>query len=181
MANKICYPLTKIPEYLVEKVKVPTGATYYGGTIVMCEVLDTNIAGNREVYAGSTITDPTTQVPCIIINGGFEQLADGRRPDGNPNPATFSFGAGDVATAIRLTKNLKFFISNDAVEVGINPAIAVGVKLVATDESNVLTTAAAVGTNAMALNVEKLEGMGIGGQFGMSFANGSIARVVAGN
>lgn len=179
MANKICYPLTKIPEHLVEKVKVPTGKTYYGGTIVLCETLDTTDSANREVYAGATITDPTAQYPCIIINGGFEKLADGRRPEGNPNIGTFDFKAGDVATAIRLTPNLKFFISNDAVDVSAT-AIDVGVKLVPKDETNSLTTAATVGTNLTALNIEKVEYMGIGGNFGMDFVTGSVTRVVAG-
>lgn len=178
--NRICYPLTKIPEHLVEKVKVPVGATYYGGDVVMCETLDTTYTPNREVYAATPIANVTTDIPCIIINGGFEQLADGRRPEGQPNPGQYGFTAGQVCTAIRLTNDLKFFISDDAIAVGANPAIAVGKFFIPVNGAVQMTTSATVGTSITALSIEKQEYMGIGGQFGMTFANGSVTRVKQG-
>lgn len=178
MAYNICYPMTKVSEKNVEKVKVPTGVTLYGGSIVMCETLDTTSSANREVYLGAAVVDKAVDFPCLVINQGFEQLSDGRRPEGNPNPGRFEFNAGDVVTSIRPEKDLKFFISEDIIDTTV--ALAVGQYIVPVNATYGFASIAAITTEKVALKIEKITTMAQGGQFGSEFATGVIARVVEG-
>ena len=173
MANYICYPLTKVPEHLIEKVVVPSATTYRAGDIVMAETLK---SGSREVYTGAAIGTVASSFPAIVINQGFEQLADGRRPAGQPDPGKFEYTEGDVITVVRLDKHLKFFISNDAITA--TSAIAAGKVLVPKTATQKLECLAApVGTEAVVANIELVETNGNGGLFGFDFVTGVIARV----
>lgn len=176
----ICRLLTEVSEKNVERIKIPAGVTLKAGDVVMCEVLDTSDASNIDVYNGAQVADITADVPCIVINQGFEQLPDGRRPEGNPNPADYTFTEGMVITVIRLENDLKFFISNDTLDnVGV-VAPAIGVKLIPQATDYQLATSSTIATSITALNIEKLQTQPIGGQFGSAFVAGVIARVVAG-
>jgi hypothetical protein len=115
MANRICRPVTKIPELFVLNATVPVGQTLYAGDVVLVDTLDTNISGNYSVFAS---TQPATanlgKKMAIVINGGFELLADGRRPEGQPDYSQYGFVAGDVITVILLEEGMRFEISTDS-------------------------------------------------------------------
>lgn len=180
MANRICRPLIKVEERSVVKVEVPSGATLYAGDVILCETLDTTDSDNIEVYAGAQVSNYTTQVPCIIINQGFETLSDGRRPEGQPDFSQYTYTEGDVVTAIRLHNDLLFFISNDCLDNTGVVAPAAGVVLIPQNTDYQLATAASVGSSLAGLTVEKVTTQGVGGQFGSTFATGVVARVTKG-
>lgn len=175
----ICYPMTKVEERHVVKVTVPASATLKAGDVVLAETLVAE-AMNIEVYAGAQVSDITADEPVIIINQGFEQLADGRRPAGNPNPADFEYTEGTVLTAVRLAKDYKFQITTDGLDNTGVVAPAVDVKLIPQNGDYQLATAASVGTAITALNIEKVTTIGIGGQFGNGLVESVIARVELG-
>jgi hypothetical protein len=180
MANRICRPLIKLEERSVVKVEVPSGATLYAGDVILCETLDTTDSDNLEVYAGAIVADCTAQIPCIIINQGFETLSDGRRPDGQPDPSQYSYTAGNVVTAVRLHNDNLFFISHDCLDNKTSVPPAVGVVLIPQNADYKLATAASVGSSLSGLTVEKVTTQGVGGQFGATFVNGVVARVTKG-
>ena len=180
MANRICYPLIKVEERSVVKVEVPTGATLYAGDVILCETLDTTDSDNIEVYLGAQVSDYTAQIPCIIVNQGFETMSDGRRPEGQPDPSQYTFTEGQVVTAIRLHNDIPFFVSNDCIDNRGVVAAAAGVVLIPQNSDYQLATAASVGSSLSALTVEKVTTMGVGGQFGATFATGCITRVTKG-
>ena len=180
MANRICRPLVKVEERSVVKVEVPSGATLYAGDVILCETLDTTDSDNIEVYAGAQVSDYTAQIPCIIINQGFEQLSDGRRPEGQPDFSQYTYTEGQVVTAIRLHNDIPFFISSDCLDNTGVVAPAVGVALIPQNTDYQLKTSASVGSSLSALTVEKVTTQGVGGQFGATFATGVVARVTKG-
>lgn len=114
MANRLARPITAVPEYAVLNFIVPTGKTYYAGDVFVLNTLDTNLTNNFSTFAP---TEPATanlgNQMAIVINGGFEQLSDGRRPEGQPDFTQYSFVAGDVVTAVLLVQGLRFEISTD--------------------------------------------------------------------
>jgi hypothetical protein len=115
MANRICRPVTKVPDYLTLNATVPAGETLYAGDVVLVNTLDTNISGNYSVFASTQpATANLTKQMAIVINGGFEQLADGRRPAGQPDYSQYSFAEGEVVTVILLIEGLRFEISTDS-------------------------------------------------------------------
>lgn len=175
MANKICAPLLDVPEQYVVKATVESGETYAGGEVILCETLDTNISNNLEVYAGDNITDVSTQVPCIIINAGFEKLSDDRRPEGSDHPGTFTYT--DKVTAVRLDcPGMKFFIADACLATGTPVA---GNKLAPVDDARTLSIVT-VSDELAVLNVDGKYNFPIAGNHGRSVAVGSIARVVPG-
>lgn len=175
MANKICAPLLDVPEQYVVKATVESGETYAAGEVIMCETIDTNLSNNLEVYAGDNITDVSTQVPCIIINAGFEKLSDNRRPEGSDHPGTFTYTDTDRVTAIRLDCiGMKFFISDDALTTGTPVADN---KLAPADGVRTLGIVT-VSDELAVLNVDTKYNYPLGGNHGRSIAVGSIARVV---
>lgn len=178
--GRICRPLTKVADKNVEKVRVPSGVTLRPGDVVLCETLDTTRADNIEVYTPGQVTSITGAIPCIVINQGFEQLADGRRPAGNPNPADYEFTAGQTVTVIRLENDLKFFISSESLDNTGTVAPAIGVKLILQANDYQLATANTGGTSTLVMNIEKVTSQPVGGQFGSGFEAGVITRVETG-
>lgn len=178
MANYICAALTDVPDYLVVDVKVPTGETLYAGQIVTVEALDTGITGNYSVY---TATEPATATlgkqMAIIINGGFEKLSDGRRPEGQPDFTKYTFTEGDVVTAIILAPAMRFEISNDSVNLNsVTPAA--GKVLYPTNGAYNLTLDATVPTGTYSsLTVLATKYFRTGGLFGAGFASTMVTKV----
>lgn len=178
MANYICRTVTETPGYMQADFRVPEGTQVYPGEIYMPNQLDTDLGyGNWRVYLPEVIEDVETEVPAIILNGGFETLSDGRRPDGNPDYTTYEFNPGDVATAILLKPEIKLEISYDAISNGIDveglgyliPEEGLGLlKFVETlDEVN----------SKVYLKVEALKEFRLGGLFGGEFAKTMVVRV----
>lgn len=56
---------------------------------------------NREVYEATMPADGDIRY-AIIVNQGFEELEDGRRPEGQPNFTSFTFKAGTILHAVIL-------------------------------------------------------------------------------
>lgn len=175
----ICYPMTKVQERHVIKATVPAGAELKAGDVVLAETLVVS-TDNLEVYAGAQVADITADTPVIIINQGFEQLADGRRPAGNPNPADYIYREGETVTAIRLAKDYRFHITTDAFDNTGVVAPAVDVKLIPQNADYQLQTSATFGTAITGLNIEKVTTVGTGGQFGANFEESVVARVILG-
>ena len=178
MANYLCRTVTELPGYMQANFRVPEGTQVYAGEIYMPNKLDTDLGyGNWSVYLPEVIEDVSKEIPGIILNGGFETLADGRRPDGNPDYTNYIFNAGDVATAIVLKPEIKFEISYDAISNGIDveglgyliPEEGQGLlKFVETlDEVN----------SKVYLKVEALKEFRLGGLFGGEFAKTMVVRV----
>ena len=175
IVNRICRPVTAVPDYLVLDIVVPTGKTFYAGDLVLVNTLDTTISGNYSVMAA---TDPATanlgRQMAIIINGGFEQLSDGRRPDGQPDFTRYSFVAGDVIPVILLAQGLRFEISTDS----LTGTPTVGFSIHPVDGANkpATVTATPAGTYS-SLKTLALKNFRAGGLFGAQFISTVVAMV----
>lgn len=175
MANRICRPVTPVPDYLVLNVIVPAGKTLYAGDLVLANTLDTTISGNYSVMA---VTDPATanlgRQMAIVINGGFEQLPDGRRPDGQPDFSQYSFGEGEIVTVILLAQGLRFEISTDS----LTGTATVGYSIHPVDGANKPATAAATpAATYSSLKTLALKNFRAGGLFGAQFISTVVAMV----
>jgi len=175
MAN-FCYPLhDKIHEELVEVVVVPAGATLTAGDIILAETL---VTGSNKVYAGTQVTDITADEPLIIIDQRFEELSDGRRPNGGNMLTDIEFVAGDKVHAIRLLKNMKYEIAVDKIANAGVVAPAAGVFLIPENGEWKFATSATIGTAIVALKIESTPSVATGGNLGLGFSSSVIARVV---
>lgn len=179
MEHYICRTVTELPGYMQANLRVPEGTQVYAGEIYMAKTLDTDLGhGNWSVYLPEVIEDVSKEVPAIVLNGGFETLNDGRRPNGQPDYTTYAFNPGDIATAIRLEQGTKFEISYDAISNGIDvdglgyliPEEGVGL-LKFVDTLNEVNS-------KVYLKVEALKHFRIGGKFGGQFINTMVVRVV---
>lgn len=185
MANYICRNITELPAYHFADVKVPATMAngLVAGNVVVAEKLDTTIYGNLRVYAPTQVADATKEDVAIVLNGTFESMADGRRPDGNPNYAEYVYKPGEVATAVRLMKNQRFELSVDSCDNTVAQAASAGT-LVAGDhlipKAGQLTLSySAVATAVTAKNyltVETLKFFRLGGMYGSEMATTMVVR-----
>lgn len=177
MANYLCRATNpRVPDYLVKKVSVPADTTLHAGDIVMLKALDSTIADNYQVYTGSKpATADLGLRAAIIINDGFETLADGRRPEGQPDYTQYVYQAGDVVTAILLVSGLDFEISVDA----ITGTSAVGkfIEPVNGAYAGSIVDTRTSGTTS-ALKVIATKNFRMGGMFGYQFIDTVVATVV---
>lgn len=122
--NFICKPVTELPEYMYIQVTVPNEFLDFGipaGLIVSAEELynDNFISGNSQVYKSKVFDNSdNSEIPAIVLNGGFETLSDGRRPNGQPDYTKYLYSSKDIITAVRLLPETKFELSPDVL---INP------------------------------------------------------------
>lgn len=182
MANRLCRVVGKVPDYAVVMVKVPAATTMYAGDVIAVSALDSGIANNYQVFVG---TKPATanlgDRMAIIINDGFEQMTDGRRVEGNPDYTQYSYGAGEVVTAVFLLEGLTFEISDDCVTPISQTAIVVGDFFEPVDGAyKASVIAKATGRTSgvtSALKVIALKDFRTGGNFGGGFISTSVARV----
>lgn len=181
MAHYVCRPLTELPAYMQAQVRVPAALTegLRAGEVVQAEKLDENLYENYSVYMPEQITDITKQDWAIVLNGTFEEMSDGRRPDGNPDYTTYVYKPGEVATAIRMIPNIKFELSVDACDSTVAGAtIKPGDNLVPKANEYALTYSAAA-TNVTAkhyLTIEATKFFRLGGKFGGDFASTLVVR-----
>lgn len=166
-----CYvaPITRIPEKNVFLARVPADTTLQAGAIVDLSTLDTTIPNNYQVYVAAAPTAKSTMLG-IVINDGWEQLADGRRPDGQPDYTQYEFHAGDVVCVVALEAWTRFEIaeaalSGDAPEVGGWLQTQAGQYKLASGTSGIL-------------RVDAKKYVRAGGQFGGSLADGFIPSMV---
>jgi hypothetical protein len=174
MAN-ICYALQKeLPEELVEVVVVQSGQTLVAGNIVLAETL---VSGSKKNYVAGQVATIATDLPCIIIDQGFEQLADGRRPDGSDITA-LSFTEGAKLTAVRLVENFKYEMATANIDNTGVIAPAVGKFLIPQAGSLKLATSDTLSTAKVGFKIEAVTSIPVGGQLGLGFASAVVAKVV---
>ena len=171
MANYVSQVLTpRLSTTHIAKISVPSGGLK-AGQVVIADTLQSGIAGNYEVFSA---TQPATATVnsnnlAIVINGGIETLADGRRPAGQPDYYQYTFAQGDIADVIYLDSHLKFNISISAITVPVGVTPAAGMFLYATNASNNLTINATADVPegvTKVLKVLALTNTPIGGRFG---------------
>lgn len=180
MKNYICKTTIEFPEYMFADIITPAGLGIYAGEVYVAEELDENIYGNLKNYTPDEITDITTQDVCIVLNGNFEEMLDGRRANGDPNYGHYKYLSGEAATTLRLNEtNLTIEISTDALEEGVMPQV--GGYLVPTNNSNKLTYVAAGAeiTAKCFLQVQALKSFRLGGLYGDSFTQTLVCRTVS--
>lgn len=178
----VCRAITENPSYMQAQVKVPAADELHAGHVVVAEVLDATIAGNYSVYAPTKVADITKDSLAIILDGGFETLADGRRPAGNPDYTQYTFKAGEVATAMRLLPETRYELSIDAcgetvaaqtIVPGDNLIPEVGKYELAYSAKNSAVTAKNY------LTVEAVKYFRLGGKSGAEFAQTMVVRAKA--
>lgn len=175
MANRICRPVTAVPDYLVLKVLVGAGQTLYAGDIIDIDGLDTSISGNYSVFtANQPATATLGRQMAIVINGGFETLPDGRRPEGQPDFSQYSYVEGDVATVILLGQGLRFELSYD----GLTGTPAVGNSIYPVDGAFKPSTSATTPAGTYSsLRTLALKNFRSGGLWGAGFISTVVAIV----
>ena len=182
MATKhyISRTVTENPGYMQAKIRVPSGVTLHAGQVVVAETLDADLGyGNWDVYAPAQVANATKESIAIILDGGFETLADGRRPNGNADYTQYQFNEGDVVTAHRLLPEVRFEISEDACDSTVTGATVVpGDNLIPKNGQYELTYSAK-GTGVTTKNyltVEATKYFRLGGQSGNEFAQTMVVR-----
>lgn len=188
MANNLCrYDGFKPLDRDVIDVLVPAGVEYKAGQVIMVSELVPaagagSIYGNQKVWKG--VAPATANLglrAALIVNGGeFETLADGRRPEGNPDYTTYSYKSGDVAPAIILSEQNEFEISFDSIDGDGAPSVGDFLEP-ANEKDNLVIVAKLTGRTSgvkSALKVLKINDFRAGGLFGAKFFSTVIARVV---
>ena len=167
----------------VVKISVPQGGLH-AGQVVNCVSLADEVYAveyNSEVY---TATQPTTDTLdsrffAMVVNGGLEELADGRRPDGQPNYTKYVYKAGDVCDGVILDKNLVFEIGLGSVggTKSANPKNDIGKYIVPANGSYTMT----ISDTATAGGCLKIIGtryFALGGMFGSEFSRTYVAIAI---
>lgn len=171
--------VTENPGYMQADIKVPAGVTLHAGQVVVAETLDATIPDNYRVYAPTQVADATKENVAIILNGGFEELPDGRLPAGQPDYTQYSFNEGAVVTAHRLLPEVRFEISVDACDATVAAAsIVPGDNLVPKNGQYELTYSAKADavTAKDYLTIEAVRYFQLGGQFGSNMAKVLVVR-----
>lgn len=135
--------------------------TLYGGYLVEIDELEDSFE-NRQVYKAEKPAEDTVFYG-IVLNGGYETLADGRRPEGQPNFLEYGFTSEIPCVVLRPEKAQTLRIGVNA----INETANVGDFLVPTAGQYKWTAQATMPAEGLALKVEKISEVGIGGMFGM--------------
>jgi hypothetical protein len=179
MANYVGYCITpRVCSEHIAKVTAPSGGLK-PGQLVFVEELDSNIAGNYEVFVA---TQPATaglgsKHLAMVINGGFETLADGRRPAGQPDYTQYTYAEGENVPVVFLDPHLTFLVSVDSVSGGTSaaPASDIGKFII---PANGTYTGAVDASNSGVGNSLKIVGtyyLPLGGNYGGNFANVYVA------
>lgn len=118
MANLATCITPRISSSHIGKVLAPLGGLR-AGEVVACERL-VDMHSNMEVYVADkiTATNINSSKIAIVANGDFEQLANGRRPKGQPDYTLYEYQEGEVATVIFLDNHLLFAIGADSIQYG---------------------------------------------------------------
>ena len=165
-----CAPMTGVEERLVITATVPVGKTYRPGMVIDASTIDTTIDGNFSVYTGIAPADVKTTPLAIIINGGWEQLPDGRRPEGQTDYTQYPYNEGETFTAIFLDDHLRFQITQDCLA-GNAPTL--GQYLCAVNNTTQLV-AGATKTSTNCLKVEALKYFRTATQQGLGMINSYV-------
>lgn len=184
MAHYVARTITENPGYMQALVKVPAGEKLHAGQVVVAETLVADMYGNYSVYAPTKVADAAADEVALILDGGFETLADGRRPDGQPDYTQYEFQADEVVTAFRLNvPNPRFELSVEACDNTVTAAatgstLKVGDNLIPKASQYELTYSKK-GTPVTAKNyltIEALKYFRLGGQSGAEFTQTMVVR-----
>ena len=128
---------------------------------------------NREVYKATMPTEGDIRY-AIIVNQGIEELADGRRPEGQPNFTTFTYKAGTTIHAVILGyQPVPFAISDNQ----IDGVAAVGKFLAPQEGSYKLKVVDSAADVCLAIEKIAVE-TPMGGMFGMQAEKTTFATVL---
>ena len=175
MANYIGYCTTpRLASEHIAKVTVPAGGLT-AGQLVLVESLNSDIAGNYEVF---TATQPTTAALgsthlAMVVNGGFETLSDGRRPAGQPDYSQYTYAAGETAPVVFLDPHLTFLVSQDVVTGGTagTPASDIGKFIIPANATTAGAVSASNSSVGCSLKIVGTKYLPLGGNYGANFAN----------
>lgn len=177
MAHRICYPMTNVPEYMIATVTTPEGGLKPGDVVVV-NSLDSLIPNNFSQYVATKPTSallPTEDLGIVLSGGNFDELADGRYPNGNPDYTQYEYFKGETAPVLLLEPRVKFYISDDC----LDGTPTVGQYLYGQNDSNTLTYGDDVPTvNLTIAKVQAKHNFRLGGIFGGEFASGNVCRVL---
>ena len=165
MANYWANPLFPVMDEDLSKVYVATGETFTQGDVILCDVLDTSITDNIEVYESTPVTDVAADIPQIVYNQGFREDTSGRRYDDDVDVTTIVYRAGQTISTIKNKVGRTFEISSDAIENPDTVTLAVGAYLIPQTTSYKLKTAASYTTEALVYKVEYVGTLDVGGNF----------------
>ena len=177
MAQYLCRTVTELPAYMQANFIVKEGTEINAGDIYVAKKLNESLHGNWTVYNADMIEDVSKEIPVIVINNSFETLADGRRPDGQPDYTQYAYEEGEVVTAIKLLPEIKMEISFDIIQ-NRNDIESKGY-LIPENGTNLLrfvSTLAEVNSKVYFV-VEALKHFRCGGAMGMGFIDTMVVRV----
>ena len=169
--NYICDVRDTAPALNVVNVKAAEDTLKAGDVVAINTLVDDE--ENREVYAATKPAEGDIRY-AIIVNQGIEELADGRRPEGQPNFTAFEFKAGTVLHAVILGyAPIPFVIADNQIdgtaEVGKFLAPKAGQYKLAVVNSKA----------DVCLAIEKVEvEVPMGGMFGMAVEKATYATVL---
>lgn len=176
MSNFIGQIVTpELDSQFIKSVVVPSGGLH-GGQVVTLEEF-ANFTGNHEVY---TCGEPTTgemfgETMAIVLNQGFETLADGRRLEGQPNYYTYEYAEGEVVSAVFIAPHIKYLISADTIDSATRSSAAVGKYLVPQNALYDLAVADAIPEYcACGLKIVAVYNVPLGGNYGGQFATAYV-------
>lgn len=173
MENRVCYPMTDVPEYLIGTITVPAGGLRPGDVVVV-NVADNTIEKNFTQYYAEKPTEDTLKgdTLAIVISGGnFDELVDGRLPNGNPDYTTYVYEEGKTAPVLFLESRVMVYMSDDC----FDGTVEIGDVVAGVAGSNKLSTE---GDGLTKLSIDAKHEFRVGGIFGSSFVTGNICRVL---
>lgn len=177
MAQYLCKTVTELPAYMQANFIVEEGTQINAGDVYVAKELNENLHGNWTVYNADMIEDVSKEIPAIVINNSFETLADGRRPDGQPDYTQYAYEEGEVVTAIKLLPEIKMEISFDIIQ-NRNDIESKGY-LIPENGTNLLRFVSTIDdvNSKVYFVIEALKHFRCGGAMGMGFIDTMIVRV----
>lgn len=177
MAQYLCRTVTELPAYMQANFVVEEGTQINAGDVYVAKELNENLHGNWTVYNADMIEDVSKEIPAIVINNSFETLADGRRPDGQPDYTQYAYEEGEVVTAIKLLPEIKMEISFDIIQ-NRNDIESKGY-LIPENGTNLLKFVSTIDdvNSKVYFVIEALKHFRCGGAMGMGFIDTMVVRV----
>ena len=177
MAQYLCRTVTELPAYMQANFIVKEGTEINAGDIYVAKKLNESLHGNWTVYNADMIEDVSKEIPAIVINNSFETLADGRRPDGQPDYTQYAYEEGEVVTAIKLLPEIKMEISFDIIQ-NRNDIESKGY-LIPENGTNLLRFVSTIDdvNSKVYFVIEALKHFRCGGAMGMGFIDTMVVRV----
>ena len=177
MTQYLCKTVTELPAYMQANFIVAEGTQINAGDVYVAKELNENLHGNWTVYNADMIEDVSKEIPTIVINNSFETLADGRRPDGQPDYTQYAYEEGEVVTAIKLLPEIKMEISFDIIQ-NRNDIESKGY-LIPENGTNLLRFVSTIDDvdSKVYFVIEALKHFRCGGAMGMGFIDTMVVRV----